>query len=135
MTISFAACSGTLWPAQVQKDQTVSGLIDKDFGEEFLLLVFDELLKTVFLHFGGRSNDQWYRRYLTALDPRQTVPLLCFPPRLKASALAALLHPGLDSARMETKCMTPNVNMDICKAGGTESSRKSFRVDGNLGIE
>ena len=59
--------------AQIQKGQTVSGLIDKDFGGEFLLVEFDELLKIVFPHFGGRSNDQWYRRYLTASDPRQTV--------------------------------------------------------------
>jgi hypothetical protein len=31
--------------------------------------------------------------------------------------------------------MTPNVNMDICKASETESRRKSLGVDGNLGIE
>ena len=65
----------------------------------------------------------------------QRNPPLYFPRRLKASALAALLHPGLDSARMETKCMTPSINMDVRESGGTESSRKSLRVDGNLGIE
>jgi hypothetical protein len=30
-------------------------------------------LKIVFLHFGGRSNDPGYRRYLTAPDRLQTM--------------------------------------------------------------
>src|ERR1035441_5183406 len=64
----------------------------------------------------------------SGLSARLSSQAECESPRLS-------LIPGSSSASMETQRTTANIDANVFEAGGTESRRKSFRVNGHLGIE